>query len=112
LLPTNTTIIESKFGLSMRQGSLRLMKLTLRTPIPGCNSMSNDAETYDIMLSSFLKRFLERDDDANTIIVVRADLGLQGGPSAPDYGVQIEASMDGNHCAKGTSWSLSQPTFL
>jgi hypothetical protein len=68
-----------------------MMPLTLQIRIACGNSMAADAETYDSTLSSFLKRFLERDDAANTIIVVRADHGLQGGPSSPDYSLQIEA---------------------
>jgi Protein of unknown function (DUF229) len=53
--------------------------------------MANAAESYDIVLESFLRRFLTRSEIANTIIVVRADHGLQAGPQTADYSLQIEA---------------------
>ncbi|CAB9504937.1 Protein of unknown function (DUF229) [Seminavis robusta] len=55
------------------------------------SAMANLAEAYDLILSSFLKRFLARKDMTNTIIVVRADHGLQAGPQTSDYSIQIEA---------------------
>ncbi|CAB9518473.1 multicellular organism reproduction [Seminavis robusta] len=54
-------------------------------------TMADDAETYDIMLSSFLRRMMAKKDMSNTIIVVRADHGLQAGPATPDYSIQVEA---------------------
>jgi len=53
--------------------------------------MAMRAEAYDVLLSSFLKRMLSRPNMENTIIVLRSDHGLQGGPSTPDYSIQQEA---------------------
>ena len=54
-------------------------------------SMASRAEAYDILLSSFLQRMLARPDMTNTILVLRADHGLQGGLTTPDYSIQQEA---------------------
>ena len=53
--------------------------------------MADRAEAYDVVLSSFLRRMLDRPDMTNTIIVLRADHGLQGGSTTPDYSIQQEA---------------------
>jgi len=47
-------------------------------------------EAYDIQLASFLERIVSSPSFENTIIVVRADHGLQGGPTTVDYSVQVE----------------------
>jgi len=52
--------------------------------------MANLADVYDYIFSSFLRRMLSK-ADTNTIIVVRADHGLQAGPQTADYSIQIEA---------------------
>lgn len=48
------------------------------------------AEAYDDYLSEFLTEMLAREDAKKTIIVLRSDHGLQGGPAPLDYNVQIE----------------------
>ena len=53
--------------------------------------MASRAEAYDILLSSFLRRFLSRPDTSNTIVFLRADHGLQGGLTTTDYSIQQEA---------------------
>ena len=53
--------------------------------------MANLAETYDLILSTFLERMLSRPDASNTVIVLRADHGLQAGPQTADYSIQVEA---------------------
>jgi Protein of unknown function (DUF229) len=53
--------------------------------------MANLAETYDLVLSSFLRRFLGRPDMANTVVIVRSDHGLQNGPMTVDFSLQVEA---------------------
>lgn len=53
--------------------------------------MTSPAEAYDNVLSSFLEGFLARNDAKDTIIIVRSDHGLQGGPTTVDYATQIEA---------------------
>lgn len=47
-------------------------------------------EAYDEYLSSFLKEMLDRPDAKDTVIVLRSDHGLQGGPAAVDYSAQVE----------------------
>jgi len=47
-------------------------------------------EAYDIQLVSFLERIVSSSSFENTIIVVRADHGLQGGPTTIEYSVQVE----------------------
>lgn len=48
------------------------------------------AEAYDELLSSFLEKMIKQPDADNTIIIIRSDHGLQGGPSKVDYSTQIE----------------------
>lgn len=47
-------------------------------------------EAYDEYLSTFLGEMLSRPDADNTIIVLRSDHGLQGGPSPIDFSTQVE----------------------
>jgi hypothetical protein len=47
-------------------------------------------ESYDDYLSAFLDEMLKRDDSSNTIIVIRSDHGIQGGPAPIDYSAQVE----------------------
>ncbi len=47
-------------------------------------------EAYDDYLSSFLKEMLERPDAEETVIVLRSDHGLQGGPTPIDFSAQVE----------------------
>ena len=42
--------------------------------------------SYDRQLAGFLSSMISRDSFENTIIIVRADHGLQGGPSTVEYG--------------------------
>jgi hypothetical protein len=48
------------------------------------------AERYDELLSAFLERMTNREDFHNTMIIVRSDHGLQKGPTAMNYNVQVE----------------------
>jgi len=48
------------------------------------------AEAYDEHLSSFLETMVNRADAEKTVIIIRSDHGLQGGPSQLDYSTQIE----------------------
>lgn len=48
------------------------------------------AENYDLSLYEFLSGFVTRQDARETLIVLRSDHGLQGGPWPIDYSVQIE----------------------
>ena len=48
------------------------------------------AERYDEYLASFLESMLTREDANSTVIIIRADHGLQRGPTAMDYGLQLE----------------------
>jgi hypothetical protein len=48
------------------------------------------AEAYDQHLSSFLEKMINRADAERTIIIIRSDHGLQGGPLKLDYSTQIE----------------------
>jgi hypothetical protein len=48
------------------------------------------AEAYDEHLSSFLEKMINQADADNTIIIIRSDHGLQGGPLKVDYSTQIE----------------------
>ena len=48
------------------------------------------AENYDQTLYEFLSDFLTRQDARETLIVLRSDHGLQGGPWPIDYSVQVE----------------------
>jgi hypothetical protein len=52
--------------------------------------MISASEVYDGELASFLAMMMARDDFANTIVVVRADHGLQGGPSTLEFPMQAE----------------------
>jgi len=47
-------------------------------------------EAYDDYLSIFLQEMLGRKDAEDTIIVLRSDHGLQGGPSPIDFSFQVE----------------------
>merc|ERR1712151_1203911 len=47
-------------------------------------------EAYDDYLSKFLEEMLQRPDAQNTIIVLRSDHGLQGGPAPIDFSFQVE----------------------
>ena len=49
-----------------------------------------NSEAYDTILVEFLEHMLTKDDANNTIIVLRADHGLQGGAAKSEYSVQIE----------------------
>ncbi|KAL3921537.1 MAG: hypothetical protein SGILL_002698 [Bacillariaceae sp.] len=48
------------------------------------------AERYDEHLYQFLKGMLSRSDAHQTVIILRSDHGLQRGPMAMDYGLQVE----------------------
>jgi len=52
--------------------------------------LAKRAEVYDAILSAFLERMLARNDMQNTILIIRADHGLQSGPTMADYSMQIE----------------------
>jgi hypothetical protein len=52
--------------------------------------MVSSLEAYDEQLASFLERIVSSKEFENTIVVVRADHGLQGGPSTVDYSMQLE----------------------
>ena len=43
------------------------------------------SETLDMYLAKFLERMAQKD---NTVIIVRGDHGLQGGPSVLEYSTQ------------------------
>ena len=43
------------------------------------------SETLDLHLANFLERMIRKD---NTVIIVRGDHGLQGGPSVLEYSTQ------------------------
>ncbi len=47
-------------------------------------------EAYDNYLSNFLEEMLDRPDAENTVIILRSDHGLQGGPSPIDFSTQVE----------------------
>ena len=60
---------------------------------PRWEAMTQNAETYDLVLSSFLRKLLSRADaSSNTIVVLRSDHGLQDGPSIADFSTQVEHS--------------------
>lgn len=48
------------------------------------------AERYDEHLSAFLEKMVSRDDFENTMIIIRSDHGLQRGPTAMNYNLQVE----------------------
>jgi len=50
------------------------------------------AEAFDDSLHQFLSEFFAREDTGETIVVVRADHGLQDGPMFSEYSAQVEAS--------------------
>ena len=52
--------------------------------------MISASEAYDGELKSFLSSMFTREDIVNTIIILRADHGLQGGPSTLEYSMQVE----------------------
>jgi hypothetical protein len=47
-------------------------------------------EAYDDLISEFLKEMLSRRDAKKTVIVLRSDHGIQGGPAPIDYSTQVE----------------------
>ena len=47
-------------------------------------------EEYDVILSSFLRYAMTKDSFKNTVIIIRSDHGLQGGPAAIEYSTQQE----------------------
>ena len=53
-------------------------------------NMIAGSEEYDHHLASFLTYMLSRSDADNTIIILRTDHGLQGGPTTVEYSVQVE----------------------
>lgn len=53
-------------------------------------NMALGAEAYDQHLSDFLRSLLESEGMKDTVVVLRSDHGLQGGPSIIDYSTQIE----------------------
>ena len=59
---------------------------------PRWEAMTQKAETYDFVLSSFLRKLLSRPGASNTIVVLRSDHGLQDGPSTADFSTQAEHS--------------------
>lgn len=59
---------------------------------PRWEAMTQKAETYDFVLSSFLRKLLSRPGASNTIVVLRSDHGLQDGPSTADFSTQVEHS--------------------
>ena len=52
--------------------------------------MISSLEAYDDQLASFLERIASHKEFENTIVVVKTDHGLQGGPSTVDYSQQVE----------------------
>lgn len=48
------------------------------------------AEEYDGQLAAFLSRMVNHQSFSNTIIVLRSDHGLQGGPMTMEYAMQVE----------------------
>lgn len=51
------------------------------------------AEAYDTHVAQFIARMLRRADAGNTLIVLRSDHGLQGGPNIIDYSFQREHAL-------------------
>ncbi len=47
-------------------------------------------EAYDYYLSNFLEEMLNGPDASNTVIILRSDHGLQGGPAPIDFSTQVE----------------------
>lgn len=52
--------------------------------------MISKAEAYDEHIHNFLKTMLSRTDSQRTVIILRSDHGLQKGPMAMDYSIQVE----------------------
>lgn len=52
--------------------------------------MSLGAEKYDGQVFEFLAGIMSRNDERPTVIIMRSDHGLQGGPYPVDYSTQIE----------------------
>ena len=52
--------------------------------------MISGLEEYDAQLALFLESMVTRNDFDNTVIVVRTDHGMQGGPTTVDYSQQVE----------------------
>ena len=48
------------------------------------------AENYDSVVFEFLTNIMARDDPRDTVIILRSDHGLQGGPTPIEYSSQIE----------------------
>ena len=57
---------------------------------PEWTKMAAVAEEYDEKLATFLSSIFARESFQNTLIIVRADHGLQGGPSTLEYSMQVE----------------------
>ena len=53
-------------------------------------NMIAGSEEYDHHLAFFLEYMFSRNDADNTIIILRTDHGLQGGPTTVEYSVQVE----------------------
>jgi hypothetical protein len=53
-------------------------------------NMISYSEAYDAQLAKFLESMTSRDDFSNTVIVLRADHRLQGGPATLEYSLQVE----------------------
>lgn len=48
------------------------------------------SEEYDLHLKAFLRTMMSDESFSNTMIVVRSDHGLQGGPMTMEYSMQVE----------------------
>ena len=57
---------------------------------PNWIKMVSVAEEYDGQLQAFLQFMVLHPSFSNTVIVVRADHGLQGGPATLEYSMQVE----------------------
>jgi len=57
---------------------------------PAWMKMVSVAEEYDEQLLQFLEFIILHESFANTVVVVRADHGLQGGPATVEYSMQVE----------------------
>jgi hypothetical protein len=57
---------------------------------PSSMNMISYSEAYDAQLAKFLELMTSRHDFSNTVIVLRADHRLQGGPATLEYSLQVE----------------------